>query len=113
MIGSMNDNIIHTDDLALEVLKFMKKNYPNRLVERYEVDPQLEGVPMMEAICEYRHCYKKGKEPDLQKIAGIIIDDFRSGRFGRISLELPELPKTPELPEIPEVPEVPEGGSES
>lgn len=90
MIGSMNDDIIHIDDLALNVIEYIKKYYPKHLKERYHVDVIGDGIAVLEAVCENRHCYKKGQEPDLQKAAGIIIDDFRTGKLGKITLEFPE-----------------------
>ncbi len=43
---------------------------------------------MLALICENRRCYKKGQEPDYEKAAAILVDDFRSGRIGRITLEI-------------------------
>lgn len=90
MIGSMNDDVIHIDELALLLLDYLKKQYPELLFKRYEVSKDLENLEILESICVNRHCYKRGQELDLLKAAGIIIDDFRSGRIGKITLEFPE-----------------------
>ncbi|HKM04193.1 MAG TPA: ribosome biogenesis GTPase YlqF [Lachnospiraceae bacterium] len=90
MIGSMNDDVIQIDDLSLNVIEYLKTRYSKYLKERYGMEVIGEGIEVLEAVCEYRHCYKKGQEPDIQKAAGIIIDDFRTGKLGRITLELPE-----------------------
>ena len=46
-------------------------------------------MEILEAIARIRSCRLKGDELDLQKAAGILLDDFRSGRLGRITLEFP------------------------
>lgn len=94
-IGSMNDEILHIDDLALELIAFLQKNYPGILEKRYEtehaeaMEEAADEPAMLKKICESRHCYQKGKELDLLRGASILIDDFRSGKLGRITLEFP------------------------
>lgn len=90
-IGSINDEILNKDELALELLKILKCRYPQVLAERYQIEEenQLEPVQMLEKIAAVRGCLLKGGELDLSKAAGIFIDDFRSGRLGRITLEFP------------------------
>lgn len=88
-IGSMNDEILQKEELALDLIRFLAGTYPGILQERYSLE---EGNPLdvLTGICESRRCYKKGQEPDIGKAAGILLDDFRNGRLGRISLERPE-----------------------
>ena len=57
------------------------------LEERYQIAGEEEPVKMLGRIAETRGCLLKGGELDLSKAAGILIDDFRSGRLGRITLE--------------------------
>ena len=90
MIGSMNDEVLNTEELALDALKYLKAEYPANLKERFDVDPEEEALAIMEAVAAKRGCLKKGAVADYEKVAGIILDDFRSGRLGRITLEKPE-----------------------
>lgn len=87
-IGSINDQILDKDELALELLKFLMANYRDVLKERYQIE---EGSPdqALGQIAKIRGCLVKGGEPDRSKAAGILIDDFRSGKLGRITLEFP------------------------
>ena len=86
-IGSMNDEILIPDELACDLIKTLKEFYPGSLQERYGADPEREPVEILEAVAESRKCYTRGEQKDLVKAAGILIDDFRSGKLGRMTLE--------------------------
>lgn len=86
-IGSMNDEILIPDELACDLIGAIKELYPKDLQERYEADPAGKPIEILEAVAESRKCYAKGEQLDLGKAAGILIDDFRSGKLGRITLE--------------------------
>lgn len=90
MIGSMNDDILQKTELALELLDYLIKYYREPLLERYQIKVEEKLAPMqaLTLICENRKCYKKGQEPDYEKTAALLIDDFRSGKIGRITLEV-------------------------
>lgn len=90
MIGSMNDEVINLDELALDTVKFIIQEYPGNINERYGVDESVESLLVMEEIAAKRGCLKRGGMVDYEKVAGIILDDYRSGRIGRITLEKPE-----------------------
>lgn len=85
-IGSINDEILNRDELAMELLKFLRRYYPEVLRERYQIDGD-DTVEMLSQIARLRGCLVKGGEPDYSKAAAIVIDDFRSGKLGRITLE--------------------------
>ena len=90
MIGSMNDDILQMTELAAELLAYLLAHYRQALYARYQVEENVEELTpaqMLTVICENRKCYKKGQEPDLEKAAVLLMDDFRSGRIGRITLE--------------------------
>ena len=89
LIGSMNDEVINIEDLAFEAVTFLKNNYSGNLSERYGIDEDEETLEIMDAIAAKRGCLKRGAMTDYEKLAGIILDDFRSGRIGRITLEKP------------------------
>ncbi len=92
-IGSMNDQIIQIEELALDLIEVLEKFYPGILKTRYEEETPIKietedtKVQMLYQICESRKCYKKGEEYDTEKAAALLMDDFRNGRLGRITLE--------------------------
>ena len=95
-IGSIRDEILDMGELAVSLIGFLIREYPGRLEERYGCEwtmengsgmPASEELSALEAIAAARKCLKKGGEPDLEKAAKLLMDDFRSGRLGRISLE--------------------------
>ncbi|MBE5883286.1 MAG: ribosome biogenesis GTPase YlqF [Lachnospiraceae bacterium] len=88
-IGSMNDEIIIMDELACDLLRTLKELYPKAISDRYEVTLREKDIEVLSDIAESRKCYTKGDVLDLNKAAAIVIDDFRSGRLGRITLERP------------------------
>ena len=90
LIGSINDQILNKDELAMELIAFLKDHYPNALPERYDTEEKAEAAEILSQIAKNRGCLVKGGEPDFEKAARLLIDDFRSGRLGRITLEFPE-----------------------
>ncbi len=88
-IGSINDEIIDKTELAYNFIEFLKKNYCNVLSERYNINEELSCYEILTEIALVRKCLVKGNEADITKAAAIIFEDFRSGKLGRISLELP------------------------
>ena len=89
-IGSINDEILSITDIAVELIKFLQANYCNTLVQRYNIESVDDPVQMLTGIAEKRQCIKKGGELDYDKAAALLIDDFRSGKLGRITLETPK-----------------------
>ena len=89
-IGSINDEIVDEVELAMELMNYLKKSYAGVLFNRYEVDESKETPVILNDIAIKRGCLKKGNETDYSKAANILLDDFRSGKLGRISIEDPE-----------------------
>ena len=89
LIGSIKDEILNTEELATELIKFMNQNYPGILEEKYAVPSNEDVYAMLEQIAESRHCLVRGNELDTEKAALLLLDDFRSGRLGRLTLEYP------------------------
>ena len=89
LIGSIKDEILNVDELAVELIKFLTVHYPGLLNERYEVEEAQEITDMIYEVAKNRNCMLKGGEPDYSKAAALIIDDFRSGKLGEITLEDP------------------------
>ena len=92
LIGSMNDEILQMTELAADLIAYLLKYYRTELAERYsmeDMDDMTTPLMVLTHVCEMRKCYKKGQEADYEKASAIVMDDFRSGRIGRITLELP------------------------
>ena len=87
LIGSINDEILHQDELAYELIKLLKESYPELLKSRYEIDLADDPYQVLRDISISRHCFLKGEEPDIMKASSILIEDFRNGRLCRITLE--------------------------
>ena len=90
MIGSINDEILHVNELAAAILIYLQKHYQGKIHERYETEESGDAYAMLKEISIQRKCFLKGEEPDLLRTSRIIVDDFRGGRLGRITLESPE-----------------------
>lgn len=89
-IGSIKDDLLNMEELALILITYLKERYPGALEKRYGVSEGGEALAVMEEIAKVRGCVKKGDELDYAKTAGIIFDDFRSGKTGCITLEWAE-----------------------
>ena len=99
--GTIKDDIINKLDIAYFLLKYLLENYKENIVERYKIEPNeveeilnnsdnMENENIMEImyiIGRKRGCIVSGGNVDEEKVAGIILDDFRSGKLGRITLE--------------------------
>ncbi len=89
-LGTINGAITDDSELAYELIKFLMDKKPGTLNARYGVDEQ--AVPsdeMTGAIAIARSCLLKGGVPDTNRAASLILDDFRSGKLGRITLDDP------------------------
>ena len=86
-IGSINDDILDMDDIALELLGELAERYPQFLTERYGIEDFSTKLGMYEAVCKRRGFILRGGEYDYERGAKALIDDFRKGRLGKISLE--------------------------
>ncbi len=89
-IGSIKDEILNVEELAAEMIQFMKKYYTGVLAEKYNIVESEDPYKCLADIAESRHCLLRGNELDTNKAAMLLIDDFRGGRLGRITLEFPE-----------------------
>ena len=90
MIGSINDEILHADELAFALLKYVMREYPGLIGKRYEIEETQDSYETLAQICVSRKCFLKGEEPDMIRAAKMVTEDLRSGRIGRITLERPE-----------------------
>lgn len=86
-IGSINDEILDFNELAVGLLKYIKNNYVGYINKRYNVSEDEDEIELLNLIARARGCLKKQDEPDIDKASRIIIEDFRSGRLGKVSIE--------------------------
>ena len=91
MLGSVNDEILNLQELAGKLGSFLEEYFPENLQERYQTEFSAGSQPyeMLVKIAEARSCLTRGGEPDLDRAAMVLLDDFRSGRLGKITLEFP------------------------
>lgn len=90
MIGSINDEILDTEELASDLITVVRAIKPEAVSNRYNIDENGRGYEVLSRVAKSRGCLKKGEELDTVKAAQILLDDFRSGKIARISLETPK-----------------------
>lgn len=86
--GSIKDEILDVASLALELISLLQRDYPELLAQRYKLE-ELSQTPLetMEAAARKRGCILPGKKIDYERIARVVLDEFRSGKIGKITLE--------------------------
>jgi ribosome biogenesis GTPase A len=101
LIGSMNDENLDTTELACDLIKLLEEYYPTVIKEKYNIsDEDIQHFEQeqyatrysayLSAIARERKLIKQGAVPDIDRAASLLLDDFRNGRLGRLSLEKPE-----------------------
>lgn len=88
-IGSINDEILQKTELAVNLISFLKSNYSGILESRYGIAEGEDDNQILQEIGSKRGCLLKGNEIDYEKASGILLDEFRNGKLGRISVERP------------------------
>lgn len=119
--GAIKDDILDTGELAAFLLCYIEEHYTEALTERFKIDLEKidaesdeyaeadymtesiigndvirRGTLLLEACGRKRGCLLKGGEVDYNRAAALVLDDFRAGKLGRISLDLPEVLKEEE-----------------
>jgi len=94
LTGAIRQELLEEQELSLELLDFLQREYPALLKERYAPEDAKWEFPMDSAkllgeIALSRNLLKTGGEPDWQRASKMVLDDFRNGKTGRISLETP------------------------
>ena len=92
-VGSIKDDILNMEELALKLIDYLKERYTGLLEKRYGISEEGNAVEILGEIAKARGCLKKGEELDYTKASGLLFDDFRSGKIGRITLEWAEQEK--------------------
>ena len=93
MIGSIKDEILNMDELSLEIIKYILSEYSGILNQRYGVDESKDAQMVLAEIAVNRKCMTKGSEYDYSKAAALVMDEFRCGVLGKITLESPANPE--------------------
>ena len=89
VVGSIKDELLQAEELALWLLGYTRSHYPGLLQARYQIPEEGSELELLGGIANARGCKLKGDIPDYPKAAVLFIDDFRSGRLGRLTLEQP------------------------
>lgn len=92
-IGSVKDEIMDMETIAVRLLQVLKEDYPDRLQDRYGLTPedcQKEAYELLESIGRKRGFLIRGGETDTERAANTLMDEYRSGKLGRLTLERPE-----------------------
>ncbi len=87
--GALNDEILDRDDIAYNLIKVLGEQYPEKLKERYRIDVSGDALTDLDAVCKKRGFLIKGGEYDYARCAKMLLDEFRSGKIGRMTLEVP------------------------
>ena len=89
-IGSIKDELFNIYELSILLLEYLNQNYSGAVASFYQIEQAEDCAKQLEFIAERRGCMKTGGVYDVDKAAKCLIDDFRAGKLGAISLELPE-----------------------
>ena len=90
LIGSINDQILNKDELAGQCIRILKEQYPGTLLNRFDLETEdKEPAAILEDIARARSCLMKGGELDVARASALLLDDFRAGKLGRVTLEQP------------------------
>ncbi|WP_315443353.1 ribosome biogenesis GTPase YlqF [uncultured Selenomonas sp.] len=104
--GAINDNVYDVSSVVLLLLDTLRIKSPSDLKERYRLDEELtSGLELLEIIGRNRGCLRAGGKIDYEKAEQIVLTDFRSGRLGRVILDV--------LPSAPDTSECGKGNSEN
>jgi ribosome biogenesis GTPase A len=89
--GAISDDILDIETLAMKLLSYLSENYPNSLTERYKIELSEDdtGLDLLEKVGKKRGMMISGGEINTERAAITVLDEFRSGKLGRITLEMP------------------------
>ena len=88
LIGSIKNEIVDINELSLKLIDFLKENYLDSLINKYDIkESNISTIEMLDLIAQKKHYLLKGNEVDYDRTCFSIIDDFRKGKLGKITLE--------------------------
>lgn len=89
LLGSIKQELLNVGELAVVLIKFLNLCYPDIIVQRYNIDADLEPEDALRQIAKRRGFLLSGGILDVERSAKTIFDEFRQGRLGKVSLENP------------------------
>lgn len=90
--GAIRSSVLDFEDVALFEADYLLQTYPELIKARYNFQEMPEtGLALMDGIAAKRRFFRRGGIPDLHKVSEILLNEFRAGTLGRISLETPAL----------------------
>ncbi len=89
-IGSIKDEVLQTEELAAELIHFLRTAYPEVLADKYDIEMDEDDYVVLNHIAKSRNCIVRGNELNTEKAALLLLDDFRNGKLGRLTLEYPQ-----------------------
>ena len=90
-LGTIKDDVLNLDSLAMSLLEDLADIVPHKMSERFHIeDTSLRGIELLDAVCRGRGFLMKGNEMDYDRCCSVVLDEFRGGKLGRITLEAPE-----------------------
>lgn len=90
--GAINDETLVIEDIGFYLVKRLMLTYPDTMKKRYQLDmdfEEVEPIEVVDAIAAYKNYFDRSKDVDYNRVAKLVINDFRSGRLGHITLEIP------------------------
>lgn len=89
--GAIRDEVVDIEELAMRLMDYLGKNYPKAIEERYKltVSEEDDGYALLEKAGRKRGFLISGGEVDTERMSRILLDEFRGGKLGRFTLELP------------------------
>lgn len=89
--GGIKDTVTEKEDIAYYLVEYLMEHYPDLLKDRYQIaDLPAQPIDVMDIIAERRSCMRKGGIADLYKVSEILLNEYRSGTLGQITLETVE-----------------------
>lgn len=90
--GAVKEDVLDVEELACYLMQLLAKNYPQALKDRYKVDaqPDTPGYTLLEMAGRSRGFLVSGGEVNTERMAKVLLEEFRSGKLGRLTLEFPE-----------------------
>ncbi len=87
LLGSMNDLVLNREEMVIRFIKELKASFPEILFERYGITEETGEEEALRIVAVKRNAIQKGGEPDTDRAISFILDDFRSGKLGKITLD--------------------------
>ncbi|WP_132280623.1 ribosome biogenesis GTPase YlqF [Natranaerovirga hydrolytica] len=97
MIGSIKEELLNKVDLSLIIIDHLKTKYKKTLVDRYEIEnvEEKNSVEILNEIALKRNFKMAGNTLDLERTAAIILEEYRNGKLGKVTIEIPSDIETP------------------